>query len=96
MRIHPLKSSNYFTVKMFGYRHAGDKGERGYSSYSFLTSALNGGKWSVPRLGIALPRGKGPAEPTGYEAGWASELICTQRLEEKSFASVWDRTTVAR
>jgi hypothetical protein len=50
----------------------------------------------VPRLGIALPPGKGPAEPTGYEAGWASELICTQKLEEKSFASVWDRTTVAR
>jgi len=24
---------------------------------------------------------------------WASELVWTQRLEEKSFASAWDRTS---
>jgi hypothetical protein len=28
------------------------------------------------------------------EAGWASELVWTQRLEEKSFASAGDRTAV--
>jgi hypothetical protein len=27
-------------------------------------------------------------------AGWASELVWTQRLEEKSFAPADDRTTV--
>jgi hypothetical protein len=32
--------------------------------------------------------------PIGKEAGWATELIWTQRLEEKSFASVGDRTLV--
>jgi hypothetical protein len=33
-------------------------GERKYSSYSFLTSALVGGEWSASRPGRALPRGK--------------------------------------
>jgi hypothetical protein len=37
---------------------------------------------------------RGPLEPTGQEAGWASELVWTQRLEEKSFVSVGDRTFV--
>jgi hypothetical protein len=35
-------------------RHAGAKGERKYSSYSFLTSALHGGEWSASRSGHAL------------------------------------------
>jgi hypothetical protein len=39
------------------------------------------------------PRERTPV-PTGYEAGWASELVWTQRLEEKSFASAGDRTQV--
>jgi hypothetical protein len=29
--------------------------ERGYSSYSFSTTALNGGEWSASRPGLALP-----------------------------------------
>jgi hypothetical protein len=33
-----------------------------------------------------------PPVPIGYESGWASELVWTQRLEEKSLVSVWDRT----
>jgi hypothetical protein len=33
---------------------------RRYSSYSFLTSALDGGDWSASRPGRALPPGKGP------------------------------------
>jgi hypothetical protein len=62
--------------------------ERRYSSYSFLTSALDGGEWSASRPGCALPPGRGPPEPTGQEAGWAPEPVWTQRLEEeeKSFA----------
>jgi hypothetical protein len=46
------------TVKMPRYRHAGHKGEE-YSSYSFLTSALQEGGWSALRPGRALPPGEG-------------------------------------
>jgi hypothetical protein len=43
-----------------------------------------------------FPPGKGPPVPLGREAVWALELIWTQRLlEEKSFASVRDRTSIA-
>jgi hypothetical protein len=35
-----------------------------YSSYSFLTSALDEGEWSVSRPGRALPPGKGTPAPT--------------------------------
>jgi hypothetical protein len=68
-------------------------GERMYISYSFLTSALDGGGWSVTRPGRALPLGKGPI---GQEAGWAPEAVWKKRLEEKSSASVGDRTPVVQ
>jgi hypothetical protein len=56
-------------------------GER-YSSYSFLTLALDEGEWSASRPGHTLsPRER----TTGQEDGWASEQVWTQRLEEKSF-----------
>jgi hypothetical protein len=38
-------------------------GERRYSSYSFTTSALDGGEWSATRPGRALPLGNGPLYP---------------------------------
>jgi hypothetical protein len=38
-------------------------GERRYSSYSFLTSALEGGERSASRPGRALPPGKEPPVP---------------------------------
>jgi hypothetical protein len=59
-------------------------GERRYSSYSFLTSALDGSQWSASRPGRALPPGKEPPVPIVQEAGWAPEPVWTQRLEEKS------------
>jgi hypothetical protein len=62
-------------------RHGGTWGERRYSSYSYLTSALDGGEWSESRPGRALPPGKGPPVPIGYEAGWAPQPVWTQRLE---------------
>jgi hypothetical protein len=34
--------------------------------------------------------------PIGYEGGWDSEPAWTQRLEEKSFDSVGDRTPVVQ
>jgi hypothetical protein len=44
-------------------------GERRYSSYSFTTSALDGGEWSASRPGRALPPGKGPPG-THCTGGW--------------------------
>jgi hypothetical protein len=67
-----------------------------YSSYSFSTSALDESEWSASRPGRALPPGKGLPVPIGQEAGWASEPVWTQRLEEKSSASVGDRTPVVQ
>jgi hypothetical protein len=44
----------------------------------------------------ALYPGKGPPVPIRQEAGWASELVWTQRLEEKCFASAEYRTQVVQ
>jgi hypothetical protein len=71
-------------------------GERRYSSYSFSTSALDGGEWSASRPGRAFTPGKGLPVPIVQEAGWAPEPVWTQRLEEKSSAPAGDRTPIAR
>jgi hypothetical protein len=63
------------------WRHMG---ERRYSSYSYLSSALDGGELSASRPGRALPPGKGPPVPIVQEAGWTPEPVWTQGLEEKS------------
>jgi hypothetical protein len=70
-------------------RHGGAWGERRYSSYSFSTSALDGGEWSASRPDRALPPGKGPPVPIVQEVGWAPEPVWTQRLEEKSSAPAY-------
>jgi hypothetical protein len=75
--------------------HEGAWVERRYSSYSFSTSALDGGEWSALRPGLALAPGKGPPAPIVQEAAWASESVRTQRPQEKSFASAGDRTSIA-
>jgi hypothetical protein len=62
-----------------------------YSSYSFTTSALEGGEWSASDPGRSLP-----PVPIVQEAGWAPELVWTQRLEQKSLAPAWDRTSIAQ
>jgi hypothetical protein len=41
-----------------------------------------------------LTPGERTPVPIVQEAGWAPEPVWTQRLEEKSFASVGDRTSV--
>jgi hypothetical protein len=71
-------------------------GERRYSSYSFLTSALDGRKWSASRSGRSLAPGKGIPVPIVQEAGWAPEPVWTQRIEEESFVLAGDRTPIAR
>jgi hypothetical protein len=43
--------------------------DRRYSSYFFLTSALEGGEWLASRPGRPLPPGKNPAVPIVQEAG---------------------------
>jgi hypothetical protein len=70
-------------------------GDRRYSSYSFLTSALEGGEWSASRPGRSLPPGKEPPVPIVQEAGWAPEPVWRQRSEEKYSASVGDLTPAA-
>jgi hypothetical protein len=50
-------------TKQSSYTPCGTWGERRYSSYLFLTSALVGGEWSVSRPGRALPQGKDPRYP---------------------------------
>jgi hypothetical protein len=54
------------------------------------------GEWSASRPGRALPPGKEPPVPIVQEAGWASEPVWTQKLEEKSFASIGDWTLVVQ
>jgi hypothetical protein len=44
----------------------------------------------------ALYPKKGPPVPIGQEAGWAPELVWTQRLEKKSFASAGDLIPVVQ
>jgi hypothetical protein len=58
--------------------------------------ALEGGEWSASRPGSALPPGKEPPVPTVQEAGWDPEPVWTQRLGEKSSASVGDRTSATQ
>jgi hypothetical protein len=87
MRLHNGKAK----WKCPATRQGGAWGERRYSSYSFLTSALEGAEWSASRPGRPLP-----PVPTVQEAGWDPEPVWTQRLEEKSSASVEDRTPVVR
>jgi hypothetical protein len=70
--------------------------EKMYSSYSFTTSALDGGEWSASRPGRTLPLERGPPVPIVQEAEWAPEPVWTQKLEEnKSLASARDRTSIA-
>jgi hypothetical protein len=58
-----------------------------------------GTRWGEPsasRLGRALPPEKRPPVQIEQEAGWISELVLTQRLEEIGLASDGDRTTIAQ
>jgi hypothetical protein len=48
----------------------------------------------TPRPRFTL--GKVPPVPIVQETGWVSELVWTQRLEEKFFLSAGDRTTVVQ
>jgi hypothetical protein len=49
--------------KAVSLHRAGVKGERKYSSYSFLTPALDGGEWSASHPGRSSPPIKGSPVP---------------------------------
>jgi hypothetical protein len=66
------------------HTYGGIQGGKMHSSYSFTTSAVDGGEWTTSRSGRALPLGKGSPAPIVQEAGWAPEPVWIQRLEEKS------------
>jgi hypothetical protein len=72
-----------------------EQGEMMYSSYLFTTSALDGVR-SASCPGHALAPGKGPPVPLGQEAGWTPQPDWKQRIEEKSFTSDGERTSIAR
>jgi hypothetical protein len=82
-------------IKLSRYHHEGAKEERKYSSYSFLTSALDvvSGQRHTP---AALYPREMTSVPIVQEAGWVSELVWTQSLEEKFFASGGDRIPVVK
>jgi hypothetical protein len=63
-----------------------------YNSYSFTTSAQDG----VSGQRHALATLTSGERTIVQEAGWAPELVWTQRLDEKSLASAGDRTSIAR
>jgi hypothetical protein len=73
----------YLTLKakaipLHATKAPGGGGQRRYNSYSFLTSALDGGEWTPSRHGCALAPGKGPPVPIAQEAGWAPGDLDTE------------------
>jgi hypothetical protein len=80
-------------VKLSHYFHAGIKRERRYSSYSFLTSVVNGDEWSVSCSGCTLSPGKDPLFPLYRRLG-GPQSWSGHRLEEEYFSCAGDRTLV--
>jgi len=78
----PLYLIPYHAMKTFGWVEV--------SLHAFLTSALDGGKWSA-----SCPVNESPV-PTGYEAEWAPEPVWARWREEKVPAPVRNRTLVAQ
>jgi hypothetical protein len=73
--------------------HVGAKGERRYSSCSFLMSALDGASGQCHAPAVLYPRGKDPLSPLDRRMG---RLVWTQTVREKSFASAGDRTLIVQ
>jgi hypothetical protein len=73
------------------------KGGRGYmaSTNSQLRHLMGVSDQRHARAEL-LPPGKGSPVPIVQEAGWAPELVWSQRIEKKSFAPAGDRTPIAQ
>jgi hypothetical protein len=74
----------YLNKRSPARRHGGVWGERRYSSYSFSTSALDGGEWSASRPGRAFTPGThctggwvGPRSGLDTEA--RGKILCPRR-----------------
>jgi hypothetical protein len=83
---------------LFSYRHAGAKGERKcsyYSYYSFLTFAVDGGEWSASQQGRHLSTGKDPRYPLDGRLGGPHSWY-GHRPEQKFFASAGDQSPVVQ
>jgi hypothetical protein len=66
--------------------------------YSFCLSLISSLDWVNGQRhdSAAFYPGKGPLVLIGQEAGWVSEQVWTQSLEEKSFVSARDRTPIVQ
>jgi hypothetical protein len=73
------------------------KGERRYSSYSFITSALDGGEWSASLPGCALSPGE-RTPGTHWTVGWMGLRVglYTEVRENILFACAGDRISIYR
>jgi hypothetical protein len=93
------------TWLLYAKRHLGDGGggERRCSSYSFLTSAVDGSEWSASRLGRVLAPGKdthirwirgwvGPRAGRNAEAR-RKVILSLPRIEHRS-CSPWSHTVL--
>jgi hypothetical protein len=88
----PLKSS-VVTVcskaKQSRYMLCGAWGERKYSSYSFMISALAGGEWSSSRPGRTLPRRKDPRYPLYRRLGGPQSRSGHRGYRKKILCPFW-------
>jgi hypothetical protein len=80
-------SSQKVQVKLACFCHAGTKGKRKCSAYSFLTSALDGSEQSASCPSCPLPLGKDHRYPLDRKLGGPQSWSGYKRIEEKSFAS---------
>jgi hypothetical protein len=69
--------------------HDDPEGEQRYSSTLSLTSALDGGGWSTPRLGGSPPPPGRDSVPIAQSAGWApgSVWTCAENLAPSGIRS---------
>jgi hypothetical protein len=91
-KIHRLGGA-VVTVLATGYKGRGFKP----GSYSFTTSALDGGVSGQSHAPAALyPRRKDPRYPLYRRLGWPQSRSGQRRWMKNPFASVGDRTTLSR
>jgi hypothetical protein len=67
-----------------------------YSSYSFTTSALDGGEWSELHPGHALPQGKDHQQPLYRRLGGPQGRSGHSGYRKNPFASAGNRTSIAQ
>jgi hypothetical protein len=71
------------------------RGERRYSSYSFSTSALDGGEWLASRLGRAFTPGE-RTPGTHCTGGWVGPRAGVDTEARGKIVPAGDRTPIAR